>query len=1001
MKEFLARLRAKPLVTAELVMASLFINVLALAGTIYVMQVLNRFVSYAVDATLVTLTVGAVLAVAFELSFRRVRFRLATALADEPNRVLAERVFKALTSVRMQAFLRLPTGIPQELARGMREVEAAFSPTNMLAIIDVPFVILFLLVLGFLSPTLALVTAGGTAVALGLSLASLLAMHKPAQRMVSMSSGSNALLMTAVNGPETVRAYNAVGHLWRQWRKTASALEGLRHQVLGSQDLVQSLNNTLGNVVSIAVVAVGAVLVVKGDLSIGAMIGANILCRKTIQPVIAVGRLAEALAKARQAMALLGEFGRLPREAMEGSALAAYKGGLGLKDLSFSWPGGSGPLFEHLDLALAPGQVLAVLGPNSSGKTTLARLLVGLLEPERGQILVDGVDLRQVVPEWWRRQVIYVPQEPFFLNGTLAENIRVANPGLTEEAMNRLVHLAGLRPFVESSAKGLDLPMSDNGRSLSLGIRKRVALARGLATGGRLMILDEPTEGLDSEGCAAVYQMMTEMSRQGRTIVALTHDPTIVRAAHLALDLGKKPTPLLAEQHPFHRPPVPVEPPEEPAVASTVAQESLESESTPGLPRSTHGFFLALAACCVGFTVWAHQGRLDVVSVAEGEVVPVSQVKSVQHLEGGIVRHILVHEGDMVTQGQPLVELDSVASDANVEELGVRLTALRIDMARLEAELAGKDALEIPEDLAKSHPDQARQAEALFLSRRSNLNAQIERQKETIIQRQEEVREIATRLKNDRSRLALMREQIRISEDLVKEELSSRYQHLDLLRQENLLRSGVEEGEAGLARAQAALKEAELEVGRMSHAYAEETSTQLVKARQEFDEFSQRILRLEDSQTRTTLRAPVDGVVKTLYVVTEGGVVRPGETVVDIVPGGDHLIVEAQLPTADIGFVRAGQRALVKLASTDASRFGDLKGTVEQVSPDAIVTPDGVPYYKVRIRTDDNAFVKGELRYQLYPGVRVSTSIITGQRTILQYVLDPFQSSLGEALRER
>ena len=182
-------------------------------------------------------------------------------------------------------------------------------------------------------------------------------------------------------------------------------------------------------------------------------------------------------------------------------------------------------------------------GINGAGKTTLARMILGLLEPVRGSILVDGVDLGQVVPLWWRQQVVYLPQEPHFLNTTIRENILAFNPGLDDAGLNRLVDSAGLREFIDQSPQGLETQLSDTGSNLALGIRRRLALARGLATGGKLAIFDEPAEGLDNEGRTQVNQVMNELARQGATIIAFSHDPNTLKGAPLLLDLNSKPVP--------------------------------------------------------------------------------------------------------------------------------------------------------------------------------------------------------------------------------------------------------------------------------------------------------------------------------------------------------------------------------------------------------------------------------------------------------------------------
>lgn len=196
-------------------------------------------------------------------------------------------------------------------------------------------------------------------------------------------------------------------------------------------------------------------------------------------------------------------------------------------------------------LEIEAGHTYVVTGGNGAGKTTLARMIVGLVEPRRGQILADGVDLQQFVPEWWRKQVVYLPQEPRLLAGTLRDNIALARPDLDDAALNRLIAAAGLRKFIDRSAGGLDAPVLNNGEGMALGIRRRVALARALGSEGRLALFDEPTEGLDAEGSGQVYAAMNDLSRRGATVIAFSHDPNILRGAQRVVNLDVKPTPAI------------------------------------------------------------------------------------------------------------------------------------------------------------------------------------------------------------------------------------------------------------------------------------------------------------------------------------------------------------------------------------------------------------------------------------------------------------------------
>lgn len=431
-------------------------------------------------------------------------------------------------------------------------------------------------------------------------------------------------------------------------------------------------------------------------------------------------------------------------------------------------------------------------------------------------------------------------------------------------------------------------------------------------------------------------------------------------------------------------------------------QQPFGALAHPDVAKETHWFLVLLVALVVSLIGWAYVSPIDVVSTAIGEVIPSSQVKSIQHLEGGIVREIMVHEGDRVTVGQPLVALEGTSSGADVKELKVRIAALRVDVARLQAERAGAETITFPDDLRQGHEDLIRLAVQRFESRRARLRDEKAGLREAIQQRLQDIAEISARLKNTRNSLKLQEEQVKISEELLKDDLTNRMLHLNLLKEANGLRSRIQEDTAALARSTSALKEAELKLKSVESTFQESVQAELAEQSRSLDEFNERMRKFADSLQRTVLRSPVNGVVKTLYVYTIGGVVRPGGTVADVVPREDRLVVEAKLAVQDVGYVHPGQPVRVRLASADAPRFGDLTGAVVTVSPDTVVEGQGrAPYYKVRIETESDRFAKGGLVYKLVPGVQVTCAILTGSRTVLEYLLDPFLRSFSSALRER
>ncbi len=545
MKEFFARLFSKPGVAVELITASFFINALAMASPIFVMQVLNRYVSQGVDATLITLTAGVAAAATLEFFFRQARMHLTHRVNIRSDEDKALQPFSILTRAKISALERIAPDARREVLSGSQAIETAYSAQNIGTILDVPFALLFVFVLYLLSPLISgIVFCFLVAVFLAGILGTLSVKGKTVE-LTSASGFGTALISTAIRETDTVHTFNAGSFLRRAWEKNVYMTQHLRRAISSSQGLMQTITQSATGYMTIAVISVGAIQVVRGELDVGALIGANILASRALQPISKFSQLGTVFAKAREALAMIANFASMPLEPERGSALAEYSGRLELRDMAFAFSGNNNPLFESVSLRLDPGAVLVVTGSNGVGKTTFARLLIGLLEPIRGQIFVDGLDLAQVAPEWWRRQIIYLPQEPALLNATILENLQINNPEVDSETLNKIIDMTGLRQFMDESPDGFDTVISENGWRLSEGIRRRIALARGLTTNGKLVLLDEPTESLDEEGAAAVHALLGNLAKQGRTIILMSHDAKIVKGQHMVLDLNTKPIPEL------------------------------------------------------------------------------------------------------------------------------------------------------------------------------------------------------------------------------------------------------------------------------------------------------------------------------------------------------------------------------------------------------------------------------------------------------------------------
>lgn len=407
-----------------------------------------------------------------------------------------------------------------------------------------------------------------------------------------------------------------------------------------------------------------------------------------------------------------------------------------------------------------------------------------------------------------------------------------------------------------------------------------------------------------------------------------------------------------------------------------------------------------LAWLLAALLLWSLFFTLDIASHSTGEIASVGQTKLVQHLEGGIVRRILVREGQRVAAGEAVAEVERVATLSDMRELEALLGALEIRSIRLEAQLAEAQTLELPTELAERFPEQARINRDLFVAQKSHLGSRNEEQRQKIAQRQAERGELQARRSHLSKNLTLLRQQVQISDQLLKDGLANRYEHLNLLKEEEQLRGSLQETEASLRRVDAALRQEQAALSSLDSGGSEEMQKELAETRRQMAELQERLHKYSDSQERQLVRAPIAGVVMTLHVVTEGGVIQPGGTLMTLVPADEPLVVETRLPIGDIGMVHPGQKARIQLMSSTARGFQPLDGEVIEVSPDSVLDEQKVPYYRVRIRPASDAFERGAVRYPLLPGVPVSVAVLTGERSLFDYLAGPLTDGMRLAFSE-
>ena len=397
---------------------------------------------------------------------------------------------------------------------------------------------------------------------------------------------------------------------------------------------------------------------------------------------------------------------------------------------------------------------------------------------------------------------------------------------------------------------------------------------------------------------------------------------------------------------------------------------------------------------------WSAIAELDEVAVSSGEVVPLGRIKVVQHLEGGIIKEIYVREGDTVKENQPLMLLDLASTGTNREELRARLDGLLLIAARLEAEANGKIP-EFPADLAVRQPAVHAAQRQTHEARKRELDSTIGVMREQVRQKELEIRELDSKRKASGRNLELAKQRLKMSSSLLGSGLTARVEHLKLEAEVESLEGEVQVLVSSLPRAQSALVESQQRQRELEVKFRREAQDELGKTELDMSRVRELLSKATEQGIRTEVRSPNDGIVKNMKFNTLGGVIRPGDPIMEIVPTGDNLVVESKLNPTDRGYVESGQRALIKVSTYDYARYGGLDGEVILVAPDSTTDQQGNVYFRVVVHPDKTYLGRRPGELPITPGMQATVDIQTGTKSVMEYMVKPVLKLRSEAFRER
>lgn len=401
-----------------------------------------------------------------------------------------------------------------------------------------------------------------------------------------------------------------------------------------------------------------------------------------------------------------------------------------------------------------------------------------------------------------------------------------------------------------------------------------------------------------------------------------------------------------------------------------------------------------------GFIIWANFAMIDEIVRGDGEIIPSGQNQMVQNLEGGIVKQILIAEGQEVKKGQVLIRIDNQKSQSNFSSNELQAKALTAKVIRLQAESSGQ---EFKVDLKKeielgSLIDNER---SLYISHKQQRDAKLSTEKEKLTQRQQELSEAKSHLRNVKYSYDIIQEEIKITEPMVLRGIKSKVEFLKLKREANDIEDKFNTVTKSIPRLESQVKEAQKNLEEQELQFRNKAKIELNETLIELQSLQADSTALKDQVDRTIVKSPMDGYVQRLYVHTLGGVIRPGADIVEIVPSGQALLVEVKVKPADIAFIHYDQKAKVKFSAYDFSIYGGLEGKVKYISADTIKDEKDNVFYTVRIKTDKNFLGSKNNPLKIIPGMTVNVDIITGKKSVLDYILKPIIKTKQYTFTER
>ncbi len=517
----------------EVLAASFCLQLFALVSPLFFQVVIDKVLVHQSMGTLDVLAVGLVAIALFETILGILRTYLFSHTTNRIDVELGARLFRHLLALPIGYFQARRVGDSVARVRELENIRNFLTSSALTLIIDLFFATIFIAMLFFYSPALTWIVLFSLPIYVGISAAATPLFRRRLDEKFQRGAENQAFLVESVTGIETLKAMAVEPQMQRRWEEQLAGYVAASFRVISLANVASQSVQFVSKLVSAAILYFGARLVISGDLTVGELVAFNLLAGRVSAPVLRLAQTWQDFHQARLSIARLGDILNTEAEPVYNPgkmALAAIRGHITFEHVTFRYRIDGPEILRDVHFHVPANQVIGIVGASGSGKSTLAKLVQRLYIPERGRVLVDGIDVAQVDPAWLRRQIGVVLQDSILFNCSIRDNIAFTDPATSTERVIEAATMAGAHNFILQLPQGYDTTVGERGNSLSGGQRQRIAIARALVTDPRILILDEATSALDYESEHIVQQNMAKIS-QGRTLLIIAHRLSALRMA--------------------------------------------------------------------------------------------------------------------------------------------------------------------------------------------------------------------------------------------------------------------------------------------------------------------------------------------------------------------------------------------------------------------------------------------------------------------------------------